>query len=128
MGREKVFVTRQLAPSALDRLAQVCDLEVWDEFLPPDYEIIRQKAGDISGLLCLLTDRIDAQLINAAPQLKVISNMAVGYDNIDVTAATARGIPVGNTPGVLTETTADFAFRLVDGDRPAHSGSAAIHP
>lgn len=113
MSRDKVFVTRQLASSALDRLDDVCDLEIWDGFLPPDYEIIREKAGDLCGLLCLLTDNIDAQLMDAAPRLKVISNMAVGYDNIDIAAASARGIPVGNTPGVLTETTADFAFALL---------------
>ena len=113
MSREKVFVTRELAPSALDRLAGACELEVWPEFLPPDYDIIMQMARGASGLLCLLTDTIDARLMDAAPNLKVISNMAVGHDNIDVAAATARGIPVGNTPGVLTETTADFAFALL---------------
>ena len=113
MSRERVFVTRELAPSALERLAGICELEVWDEFLPPEYNYILEKARGASGLLCLLTDTIDARLMDAAPQLKVISNMAVGYDNIDVAAATARGIPVGNTPGVLTETTADFAFALL---------------
>ncbi len=113
MSHDKVFVTRQLPESALERLASHCALEVWDGFMPPDYEILLSKMDGTSGLLCLLTDRIDAQLMDAAPQLKVISNMAVGYDNIDVAAANARGIPVGNTPGVLTETTADFAFALL---------------
>ena len=113
MSRAKVFVTRQLPQSTLDRLAEHCQLEVWGDFLPPDYDILRQKGEDIAALLCLLTDRVDAPLIQAAPRLKVISNMAVGYDNIDVAAASQRGIPVGNTPGVLTETTADFAFALL---------------
>ena len=108
-----VFVTRQLPAAALDRLAPHCRMEVWDDFLPPDYDILLDRAPKLDGLLCLLTDRVDAQLMDAAPNLKVISNMAVGYDNIDVSAANARGIPVGNTPGVLTETTADFAFALL---------------
>jgi len=113
MSKDRVFVTRQMPGATLERLGQVCDLEVWDDFLPPDYEIIYGKMGDLAGLLCLLTDRIDPQLMDAGANLKVISNMAVGFDNIDVDAASERGIPVGNTPGVLTETTADFAFALL---------------
>jgi lactate dehydrogenase-like 2-hydroxyacid dehydrogenase len=72
-----------------------------------------EKVTDIDGLYCLLTERIDAELLDAAPKLRVVSNMAVGYNNIDVDACTARGIPVGNTPGVLTDTTADCAFALL---------------
>ncbi len=113
MTTDKVFVTRQLPPATLEPLAAQYDLEIWDSFLPPNYETIMEKASGITGLLCLLTDRIDAPLIQAGTALKVISNMAVGYDNIDVDAASARGIPIGNTPGVLTETTADFAFALL---------------
>jgi len=113
MSRDKVFVTRELPPAALDRLAQHCEVEVWQEFLPPDYDVILDKIGGLAGLLCLLTDRIDAPLMDAAPEIKVISNLAVGYDNIDIPAASQRGIPIGNTPGVLNETTADFAFALL---------------
>ncbi len=113
MSLNKVFVTRKLPVAALEKLARHCELDVWDGFLPPDYDILLKKAPSLDGLLCLLTDRVDAQLLAAAPRLKVVSNMAVGYDNIDVSAASARGIPVGNTPGVLTETTADFAFALL---------------
>ena len=113
MGKAKVFVTRRLPDATLDRLAAHSQLDVWEGFLPPDYETIREKMGDLSGILCLLTDRVDAQLMDAASNLQVVSNMAVGYDNVDVVAATERGIPVGNTPGVLTETTADFAFALM---------------
>ena len=113
MSNDKVFVTRKMAPAALERLGQHCDMEVWDDFLPPDYALIREKAGELAGLLCLLTDRVDPPLMDAAPNLKVISNMAVGFDNIDIDAASQRGIPVGNTPDVLTETTADFAFALL---------------
>ena len=113
MSRDKVFVTRELPPATLDRLRKHCEVEVWQDFLPPDYEIILGKAGDLTGLLSLLTDRIDPQLMDAGPNLKVISNLAVGYDNIDIPAASKRGIPVGNTPGVLNDTTADFAFALM---------------
>ena len=113
MSNAKVFATRQLPQATRDRLANQCELEVWDGFLPPDYEVILGKVGALDGLLSLLTDRIDAPLMDAAPNLKVISNMAVGYDNIDVAAASQRGISVGNTPGVLTDTTADFAFALL---------------
>ncbi|MCY3832754.1 MAG: D-glycerate dehydrogenase [Chloroflexi bacterium] len=113
MSEFKVFVTRQLPPTSLERLAQHCDLEVWDDFLPPEYEIVLGKVGELDGLLCLLTDQIDAALMDAGSNLKVISNMAVGFDNIDIPAASQRRIPVGNTPGVLTQTTADFAFALL---------------
>ena len=113
MSQATVFVTRRLPPVALERLAEHCQLEVWEDFLPPDYDVLHQKIKGLDALLCLLTDRVDAELIAAASHLKVISNMAVGYDNIDVAAASKRGIPVGNTPGALTETTADFAFALL---------------
>lgn len=109
----RVFVTRELPEEALHPLRNVAEMEVWPEALPPSPEILRAKVADVDGLLCLLTDRIDATLLDAAPKLKVVSQMAVGYDNIDVAACTARKIPVGNTPGVLTETTADLAFALL---------------
>ena len=108
-----VYVTRRLPEPALQSLLEVCEVEIWDEDVPPPYEVIVEKVADKEALLCLLTDRIDAALMDAAPRLKVISQCAVGYDNIDVSAATARGIPVGNTPGVLTGATADFAFTLL---------------
>ena len=113
MSQARIFVTRQLPQAALDRLAAHGQLEVWPDFLPPAYDILHQKTGELDALLCLLTDRVDEALIQGAPHLKVISNMAVGYDNIHVAAASRRGIPVGNTPGALTETTADFAFALL---------------
>jgi glyoxylate reductase len=86
---------------------------MWPEELPPPYEVLIEKVRNVDGLLPLLTDKIDAALMDAAPQLRVISNLAVGYDNIDVPEATKRHIVVGNTPGVLTETTADLAFALL---------------
>ncbi len=121
-----VFVTRKIAAQALERLAGQAQVEVWQEENPPSYEILLEKAAQVNGLLTLLTDKIDAHLIETAgPGLKVISQMAVGFDNIDAAAATRRGIPVGNTPGVLTETTADFTWallmaaarRVVEGDK-----------
>jgi len=111
--KPKVYVTRHLPEIALRELTAVCDVEIWDKEFPPSYETILENLADKAGILCLLTDRIDAELINVAPDLKVISQCAVGYDNIDVPAATARGIVVGNTPGVLTAATADFTFTLL---------------
>lgn len=111
--KPKVYVTRHLPPTAYQELQKACEVEIWDEEFPPPYETIRQRIADKQGLLCLLTDRIDAELMDAAPELKVISQCAVGYDNVDIEAATARRIAVGNTPEVLTDATADFAFTLL---------------
>jgi glyoxylate reductase len=113
MTKLRIYVTREIARKALDLIAGKTEMEVWPGELPPPYQTLVEKAGSADGLLTLLTDRIDAALLDKAPRLKVISNLAVGYDNIDVAEATARGILVGNTPGVLTETTADLAFALL---------------
>ncbi|MBW2061018.1 MAG: D-glycerate dehydrogenase [Deltaproteobacteria bacterium] len=113
MARPKVYITRQIAQEALDMIARTAEMVVWSEELPPPYDVILQKARDADGLLTLLTDRIDSVVMKAAPRLKVISNLAVGYDNIDIVEATRRGIVVGNTPEVLTETTADLTFALL---------------
>src|SRR5512146_2002883 len=114
MSKPKIFVTRQIPQAGLARLASQVDMEVWPGELPPPYETLMVKVRGLDALLCLLTDRIDRPLMEAAGKtLKVISQMAVGYDNIDLQAATSLGIPVGNTPGVLTETTADFAWALL---------------
>lgn len=130
MTRPRVFVTRVIAQEALDKIAQATEMEVWPYELPPPYEVLLEKARDVEGLLTLLTDKVDAALMDTARKLKVISNLAVGYDNIDVPEATRRGILVGNTPGVLTETTADFTFamlmaaarRVVDADNYTRKG------
>ncbi|MEX1254707.1 MAG: D-glycerate dehydrogenase [Dehalococcoidia bacterium] len=113
MARPRVYVTRELPGDALDRLRRDAETEVWRNELPPPREELLRAVRDIDGLISLLTDTIDAELLDAAPKLRVVSNVAVGYDNIDVPAATARGVLVCNTPGVLTETTADFAFALL---------------
>lgn len=114
MAKPKVFVSRIIPAAGLDQVKAHCDVDLWEERLPPPYEALTERVKGVDGLLCLLTDRIDAALMDAAgSQLKVISQMAVGYDNIDIPAATQRGIPVGNTPGVLTEATADLTFALL---------------
>ena len=116
MGAQpRVFVTRDLPGRALARLEAAHDVEVWPERLPPPREELLARAPELDGLLSLLTDAVDAELIEAAPRLRAISNYAVGVDNVDVEAATARGIPVGNTPDVLTESTADLAVALMLG-------------
>jgi len=109
----RCFVTRQLPGPALDRLRADHEVEVWAERLPPPYEELSARAANAEGLLALLTDRVDAALIEHCPHLRAIANYAVGYDNIDLDAATARGIAVGNTPDVLTEATADLTFALL---------------
>jgi glyoxylate reductase len=109
----RCFVTRRLPGSALDRLAGEHNVEVWGERLPPSRIELGERLAGVDGLLSLLTDRVDAGLIEAAPQLKAISNYAVGVDNIDLEAASRRGIPVGHTPDVLTEATADMTFALL---------------
>jgi glyoxylate reductase len=109
----RIFVTRELPGPALARLKDNHETTVWPEPLPPSYEQLREHAAQSHGLLSLLTDRVDAELITAAPHLRVVANYAVGYDNIDVNAAAARGIQVGNTPDALTEATADLAFALL---------------
>lgn len=112
--RARVLVTRTIPAAGLDLVRASTDAEVWEGELPPPREELLAKVRGVDGLLSLLTDRVDDELLDAAgPQLKVVSNFAVGYDNIDVAACTRRGVAVGNTPGVLTETTADLAFALL---------------
>jgi lactate dehydrogenase-like 2-hydroxyacid dehydrogenase len=114
MSKPRVYVTRIIPEGGLRLVREACDAEIWEGETPPPRQVLLDKVRGIDGLLALLTDKIDAELMDAAgPQLKVISNYAVGYNNIDVEAATERGIAVGNTPGVLTDTTADMAFTLL---------------
>ncbi|HDI52551.1 MAG TPA: D-glycerate dehydrogenase [Candidatus Bathyarchaeota archaeon] len=131
MERAKVFLTRKLFDEAISLIEEYADVEVYEsEEEPAPYDLILEKVRDVDGLLCLLTDKIDARIIEAGERLKVISNYAVGYDNIDVEAATRRGIYVTNTPGVLTETTADLAWailmaiarRVVEADKYVRAG------
>jgi glyoxylate reductase len=131
MTEPRIFVTRRIPDKGLEMISENALVEIWQDPLSPPYEILKQKAKGMDALLCLLTDRIDGDLMDAiGPQLKVISQMAVGTDNIDSQAATARSIPVGHTPGVLTDTTADFAWmllmaaarRVVEGDKFTRAG------
>src|SRR4051794_35580426 len=113
-SRPRVFVARRIPAAGLDRIVHECDATVWPGELPPSRDELLAAVAGCDGILTLLTDRVDEALLDAAgPQLKVVSNFAVGFDNIDVGACTERGVRVGNTPGVLTETTADLAFALL---------------
>jgi glyoxylate reductase len=131
MEKPKVFLTRMIAEAAMQQLDQAVDLEVWEDENPPSHDFILAKASQLDGLMTLLTDPIDRPVLEALAQKgKVISQMAVGFDNIDIASATRLGIPVGHTPGVLTETTADFAWalimaasrRVVEADQEVHRG------
>lgn len=126
----RVLITRKIAPEAIEMVRAAHDVTLWEEDRPIPRDELLRRVADIDGLLCMLTEKIDDELLDAAPNLRVISQMAVGYDNIDVPACTARGIPVGHTPGVLTGATADLAFalilsagrRLPEGERTVHGG------
>jgi glyoxylate reductase len=131
MSRPRVYVARRLPEVALERLRAAADVRVWEtDDTPPPRDVLLHETADADGLISLLTDPIDGALLDAAPRLRVVSNYAVGFDNIDVAAATARGVVVTNTPGVLTETVADFAMalmlatarRLVEADRYTRAG------
>jgi glyoxylate reductase len=113
MAKPKVFVTRRIPDEGLAMICDVAEMQVWEDELPPPRDVLLREVRESDGLVSLLTDKIDDELMDSNPRLKVVSNYAVGFDNIDVPAATARGIPVGNTPGVLTDTTADLAFTLL---------------
>ncbi|WP_376792628.1 2-hydroxyacid dehydrogenase [Thermoflexus sp.] len=113
MAKPKVYITRRIPERAFEILREHAELKVWDSDLPVPREVLLQEVADVEGLLCLLTEKVNAELLDAAPRLKVVSNMAVGFDNIDVAECTRRGIPVGNTPGVLTEATADLTWTLL---------------
>lgn len=114
LAKPKVYVTRQLFPEAIKIVEEVADVEIFEgENNPIPRDLLLKKAREVNGLIPLLTDRIDAKLMDQADNLKVVSNYAVGYNNIDVDEATKRGIRVTNTPGVLTDTTADGAFALM---------------
>jgi glyoxylate reductase len=112
-AKPRVFVTRRIPAVGLELIAPHCDAEVWADPLPPPAAVLREKVRDCEGLVSLLTDRVDDDLLASAPKLKVVSNFAVGVNNIDLAAAARRNVRVGNTPGVLTEATADIAVTLL---------------
>jgi len=138
MQKPKVYVTRELPERGLRMIKERFDAEVWREYAPPPKKVIIEKAGNVDALASLLSDTIDAEVFNAAPKLKIVAQMAVGFDNIDVKEATKRGIYVTNTPEVLTDTTADFAWallmavarRIVEADKYVRTGKWKVgwHP
>jgi len=131
MAKPKVFATHQLFEEARQILNAACDVEYWaNEERPPREEVLR-RVKDKEGLVCLLTEKVNDELLRVAPKLRIAANVAVGYDNIDVATCTKRGVVATNTPGVLDETTADFAWtlmmavarRLAEGEQLARSGN-----
>ncbi len=136
--KPKLFMTREIPERGLKKIKEHFEVDLWPEEAPPPKDVIIERVKDKDALVSLLTDPIDAEVMDAAPNLRIISQYAVGFDNIDVKAATERGIYVTNTPGVLTETVADFAFalllavarRLVEADHYVRSGQwkVAWHP
>jgi glyoxylate reductase len=131
VSQPRVFVSRILPEEGLVPIRDAAEADVWQGELPPTREELLNRVEGCNGIVTLLTDRVDDELLDrAGGQLKVVSNYAVGFDNVDVAACTARGIPVGNTPGVLTETTADLAWALImaaarrvaEGDRYVRAG------
>ncbi len=127
----RVFVARRIPEEGLASVREACDADIWPEELPPPRDELLRRIVGCDGVLTLLTDRVDDAFLDAAgPGLRVVSNFAVGFDNIDLAACARRGVAVGNTPGVLTETTADLAWallmaaarRLPEGDRYVRDG------
>ncbi|KAL6069570.1 D-glycerate dehydrogenase, variant 2 [Balamuthia mandrillaris] len=134
----KVFCTRQLPQDAFDLIKDLVDLEVWEGEDAPPRAVLLEKVKDCDGLISLLTDKIDAELFDAAPRLKVVCQYAVGFNNVDLEAATKRGIYITNTPGVLTDTVVETTFallfaaarRIAEGDRyiRSHKWNVGWHP
>ena len=131
MAKRKVFATHSLFDAAREILQETCDVEYWTQPERPPREEVLNRLRDKEGLVCLLTEKVNDELLRAAPQLRIAANVAVGFDNIDVAACTKRGVVASNTPGVLDETTADFAWtlmmavarRLSEGEALARSGN-----
>ena len=130
MAKPKVFATHGLFEPARKILEESCDVEYWTQAERPPRPELMQRVQDKEGLVCLLTEKVSEELLRGAPKLRIAANVAVGFDNIDVTACTKRGVVATNTPGVLDETTADFAWtlmmaaarRLGEGEALARSG------
>jgi glyoxylate reductase len=131
MPKAKIFITHPLYPEAQKLLQSCCDCEFWSKPERPSHQEFLDRLKDQEGLLCLLTEKVGEAVLRAAPKLRIVANVAVGYDNIDLQACTKRGVVVTNTPGVLDETTADFAFalllavarRIVEADQYVRAGN-----
>jgi glyoxylate reductase len=131
MSKPNVYITRAIPQAALEIIAAACDYRQWgreDEPVPRD--ILLRSIADVDGVFTLLTEKVDAEFLEAAPRCRVVANMAVGYDNVDVPALTRRKVLLTNTPGVLTETTADLVWalmlaagrRIVEGQKTIEAG------
>jgi lactate dehydrogenase-like 2-hydroxyacid dehydrogenase len=131
MAKPKVFATHSLFDAARQILQETCEVEYWAKPERPPREEVMRRVKDKEGLVCLLTEKINEEFLRAAPKLRIAANVAVGFDNIDVAACTKHGVAASNTPGVLDETTADFAWtllmavarRLSEGEALARSGN-----
>ena len=131
MAKARVFATHRLFDPARKILQEHCEVEYWEKAERPPREEVLRQVKDKEALVCLLTEKVNDELLQAAPKLKIAANVAVGFDNIDVVACTKRGVVATNTPGVLDETTADLAWtllmavarRLLEGDGLARSGN-----
>ena len=131
-------MTRKISDRGLNLIRKFADVEVWFEYGPPPRQVLLDKAKDADALVTMLADKIDKELFDASPKLKIVTQIAVGYDNIDLSEATKRGVYITNTPDVLTETTADFAWallmaiarRVVEADKNVREGkwTVAWHP
>ncbi|MEM0211380.1 MAG: glyoxylate reductase [Candidatus Methanomethylicia archaeon] len=113
--KPRLFITRELFTDIIDKLSEYYEIEIWDKYTPPPYHTLLEKVKEIDALVSLLTDKIDNNLISNAKKLRIIAQYAVGYDNIDIENATKHGIYVTNTPGVLTESTAELTWALILG-------------
>jgi glyoxylate reductase len=109
----KIYITRRIPESGIKLLQESCDVEIWDSDDVVPRDVFLKAISDKDAVLCLLTDKVDAETMDVAKSVKIFANMAVGFDNIDVEECTKRGVMASNTPGVLTGTTADFAFTLL---------------
>jgi glyoxylate reductase len=131
MAKPKVYATHRLFEAARQILQETCEMEYWAKPERPPREEVLRRVEEKDGLICLLTEKVNEELLRVAPKLRIAANVAVGFDNIDVAACTKRGVAVTNTPGVLDETTADFAWtllmavarRLSEGEALARSGN-----
>jgi glyoxylate reductase len=130
MDQPKILATHRLFEEPRAKLAEHFDVEYWSDSDRPTRAEVLRRVADKQGMICLLTEKVDDELLAAAPHLRTVANVAVGFDNIDLEACTRRGVAASNTPGVLDETTADFAWtllmaaarRLIEGDALARSG------
>ncbi len=109
----KIYVTRVIVPDAIERLQNEFEVEVWEEPTPPPKELMMEKVRECDGMMIESNDVMDSEVFAAAEKLKVVGTRAIGYDNIDINAATARGVAIGNTPGILHESCADFTMGLI---------------